>query len=109
MATPATYPASATPLRTASAGRAAPAATPSSTMLPVITLPNTLPSARNEVASTAPVVRVSSTTSKSRIGTWERLMADPNPPGRQATPEQVTVVSGRLAAGPPTAGAGAIK
>jgi hypothetical protein len=36
-------------------------------------------------------------------------MADPNPPGQQATPEQVTVVSGRLAAGPPTAGAGAIK
>ena len=78
-------------------------------MLPVITLPNTLPSARNEVASTAPVVRVSSTTSKSRMGTWERLMADPNPPGRQATPKRAPVVSGRLAAGRPTAGAGAIK
>ena len=37
-------------------------------MLPVITLPNTLPSARKEVASTAPVVIVSTTTSESRIG-----------------------------------------
>jgi len=44
------------------------AATPSSTKLPVITLPNTWPRARNEAASTAPEVIVSSTTSESRIG-----------------------------------------
>ena len=49
-------------------------------MLPVITLLNTLPRARNEVASTAPVVSVSSTTSESLMDTCERIMADPNLP-----------------------------
>lgn len=47
-------------------------------MLPVITLLKTLPRARNEVASTAPVVTVSTTTSESLMDTCERIMADPN-------------------------------
>ena len=47
-------------------------------MLPVITLLKTLPRARNDVASTAPVVSVSSTTSESLMDTCERIMADPN-------------------------------
>jgi hypothetical protein len=47
-------------------------------MLPVITLLNTLPRARNEVTSTAPVVSVSTTTSESLMDTCERIMADPN-------------------------------
>src|SRR5438874_7059456 len=47
-------------------------------MLPVITLLKTLPRARNEAASTAPVVSVSSTTSESLMDTCERIMADPN-------------------------------
>jgi len=47
----------------------------------VITLLKTLPSARNEAASTAPVVSVSSTTSESLMDTCERIMPDHNLPG----------------------------
>ncbi len=47
-------------------------------MSPVTTLLKTLPRARNEVTSTAPVVSVSSTTSESLVDTCERIMADPN-------------------------------
>jgi hypothetical protein len=74
-ATPTMYPASATPLCTASSALPVPAATPSSTRLPVITLPKTLPRARNEAASTAPVVSVSSTNSESLMDACERIMA----------------------------------
>ena len=49
-------------------------------MSPVTTLLKTLPRARNDVASTAPVVSVSSTTSESLMDTCERIMADPNLP-----------------------------
>jgi len=76
--TPATYPASATPLCTARPGLPVPAAAPSSTMSPVTTLLKTLPRARNEVTSTAPVVSVSSTTSESLMDMCERIMADHN-------------------------------
>jgi hypothetical protein len=74
--TPTEYPASATPLWTARADRPTPAAIPSKTRFPVITLPKTLPRARNEAASTAPVVAVSSTTNASRAVTCQRSMAD---------------------------------
>src|SRR5690349_25026026 len=47
-------------------------------MSPVITLLKTLPRARNEAASTAPVVSVSSTTSESLMDTCERIMPDHN-------------------------------
>ena len=47
-------------------------------MSPVTTLLKTLPRARNDVASTAPVASVSSTTSESLMDTCERIMADPN-------------------------------
>lgn len=47
-------------------------------MSPVITLLKTLPRARNETASTAPVVSVSTTTSESLMDTCERVMPDPN-------------------------------
>jgi hypothetical protein len=47
-------------------------------MSPVTTLLKTLPRARKEVTSTAPVVTVSSTTSESLVDTCERIMADPN-------------------------------
>jgi hypothetical protein len=47
-------------------------------MSPVTTLLNTLPRARKEVTSTAPVVSVSSTTRESLMETCERIMADPN-------------------------------
>jgi hypothetical protein len=47
-------------------------------MSPVTTLLKTLPRARKEVTSTAPVVSVSSTTSESLVDTCERIMADPN-------------------------------
>ena len=42
------------------------------------TLLKTLPRARKEVTSTAPVVSVSTTTSESLMDTCERIMADPN-------------------------------
>ena len=41
----------------------------------MITLPNTLPRARNEAASTAPVVSVSSTNSESLMDACERIIA----------------------------------
>jgi hypothetical protein len=47
-------------------------------MSPVTTLLKTFPRARNDVASTAPVASVSSTTSESLMDTCERIMADPN-------------------------------
>src|SRR5262245_5173562 len=47
-------------------------------MSPVITLLKTLPRARNEAASTAPVVSVSTTTSESLMDTCERVMPDHN-------------------------------
>ena len=47
-------------------------------MSPVTTLLKTLPRARKEVTSTAPVVSVSSTTSESLMETCERIMADPH-------------------------------
>ena len=49
-------------------------------MSPVTTLLKTLPRARNDVASTAPVVSVSSTTSESLVDTCERIMVDRNLP-----------------------------
>jgi hypothetical protein len=89
IATPAEYPASATPLCRARAAPPVPAAIPSRTRLPVITLLNTLPSARNDTASTAPVVSVRTTTSVSRIVTCQRCMGMPAPqdiqsPGHRA-------------------------
>ena len=56
-------------------------------MSPVTTLLKTLPRARKDVTSTAPVVSVSSTTSESLMDTCERIMADPNllPGDRRAT------------------------
>lgn len=75
--TPAEYPASATPLWTARADRPTPPAIPSRTRFPVITLLKTLPRARNEAASTAPVVAVRSTTKMSRAVTCQRSMAYP--------------------------------
>jgi len=47
-------------------------------MSPVTTLLKTLPRARKEAASTAPVVSVSSTTSESLTDTCERIMPDHN-------------------------------
>jgi hypothetical protein len=69
------YPARATPLWTASSDRSAPAAIPSRTRFPVITLLKTLPRPRNEAASTAPVVAVRATTNVSRAVTCQRSMA----------------------------------
>jgi hypothetical protein len=93
-ATPAEYPASATPLWTARAAPPVPAATPSRTRLPVITLLNTLPSARNDTASTAPVVSVRTTTSVSRIVTCQRCMRTPATQGIQSPGHRAKLPSG---------------
>src|SRR5215831_17826398 len=66
MSTPTEYPASAVPLWIASDDDCVAAATPSRIRFPVMTLLNTLPTCRKEDASTAPVVRVSSTSRPSR-------------------------------------------
>jgi len=65
-------------------------------MSPVTTLLKTLPRARNEVTSTAPVVSVSSTTSESLMDTCERIMADPNlPAGDRRGPAGLSEPAGR--------------
>src|SRR5499427_8436833 len=78
--TPTEYPASAVPLWIASDEDVVAAATPSSIRFPVMTLLNTLPRCRKEDASTAPVVRVSSTSRPSRAAPRRgRVIAGPVP------------------------------
>src|SRR6266480_684069 len=80
MSTPTEYPASAVPPWIASDDDPVAAATPSSTRFPVMTLLNTLPRCRKQDASTAPVVRVSSTSRPSRAAPRrDRVIAGPVP------------------------------
>src|SRR5215471_6664596 len=80
MSTPTEYPASAVPLWIASDDDCVAAATPSRIRFPVMTLLNTLPRCRKEDASTAPVVRVSSTSRPSRAAPRrDRVIAGPMP------------------------------